>query len=233
MTAFTMLPITVNNDKLPVLDPDSYEPFGIIETNSLRHWILGRDTGLVDLKSQKALVPYVNPPLLKSNHIVAGYDYATSTEINDDVNQTLAVVFQMPDGLATTPLCSYETPSQTGVGILTSQTNSIVMINKRQGGSVNESYIATPGQWYFAAISLAPTETKVSVPALGIETTFSVNTPGPTGYAINIGGRSGGGFSGLGNVAEAIIFDKALTLPEITKLYNRSKSRMADRGIVI
>ena len=51
--------------------------------------------------------------------------------------------------------------------------------------------------------------------------------------SLDVGGRSGSGFSGLGNVAEAIIFDKALTLPEITKLYNRSKSRMADRGIVI
>ncbi|WP_417448398.1 hypothetical protein [Idiomarina abyssalis] len=233
MTAFTMLPITVNNDKLPVLDPDSYEPFGIIETNSLRHWILGRDAGLVDLKKQKALAPYVNPPLLKSNHIVAGSDYATSTGIYDDVNQTLVVVFQMPDGLSTTPLCSYETPIQTGVGVLTSSTNSIVMINKRSGGTVNESYPAVPGQWYFAAISVSLTETKVSIPALSIERTFSVNTPGTTGYVINVGGRSGGGFSGLGNVAEAIVFDKALSLSEITKLYNRSKSRMADRGVII
>ncbi|BBM66361.1 hypothetical protein VA249_30070 [Vibrio alfacsensis] len=233
MTAFTMLPITVNNDKLPVLDPDSYEPFGIIETNAVRHWILGRDTGLVDLKSQKSLVPYVNSPLLQSNHAVVGGDYSTSTEIKDDVNQTLIAVFSVTDKNSLTPLSSYETPNSVGKGILVGNSGELVtFVNKGNGANVVQGY-SFSGEWVFAAISISPTHTIMSIPALSVDDTVVASSNGSSGYTINIGGRSGGGFDNLAPVAEAIIFDKALSSSEILKVYQRSKSRMADRGIVI
>ncbi|QPL54819.1 hypothetical protein [Vibrio navarrensis] len=107
-------------------------------------------------------------------------------------------------------------------------------------GTINDDAAGNSEQWFFAAYSLdGESKARMVNTIRGVNNPLEISTPGggvntETNHPVGIGNPNYD--TNLMNdslVAEAILFDRALTAEEMVSVYDRSRQRMALRGIVI
>ena len=248
---FTMLPFSVNNNTLPVIDSADIERLGVpLELDAYGHWLFGSTSeSLDDRIAGRTLTPQnggVTYPSRSYLNMDMGYQKGILSDFGEISAQTdtIAAVIRLDSSLASLRAVfgSIGDSGIEGGGSVFISSGSTYYINNR-GNTITanqDTGIGISTDWVFVAMAR-------DFASVTKRTSFLVG--GQPLYEIADGGSyvPTSGFIGLGNpylstassvthdmnVAEFLIFDRAMTGAELAELYVRSKARMASRGIVV
>ena len=223
---------------------------GIAEVGAQAHWLFGSDNPtMADLISGRQAT--VNIPLATTtanyvqtaNQALSGLD----SQIPGDDEQTVIVVCQAVGTGNHIRFGNLKTSAQ-GNGRCIFWGGSGEQFNDRNGvGFINveEPLTGDTTMWVFGAYTYTVTGSNIPNADVGCYTTRPGQTIYQTGFGLaqnsntdNIGfgnlhyAENNGFGTGL-RVAEAIMFDRALTKAELDEIFERSRQRMADRGITL
>lgn len=243
MSLFSVLPITVNDPTLPVLQMADVNAFDGLEFSAFDHWIFdeGSAAGLTGKRNALALTPLGTSPTYSSNYITmstATGKGLASTLIDDGRNWTgCAVVRTASSG---TQLLFGTMGSSTGGSPFFSGADpNHKLFNTFRGmlSSDDTGQVAPTGSyWYFVACSLdadgKSVKTLVGGGAGDVSTSATSYVSSGNAIALGNGYYTTGSAANM-DFAEFILFDRALNAADLTAIYNRSKARLAERGITV
>ncbi|KAB7782180.1 hypothetical protein [Methylorubrum populi] len=243
---FFRLPFAIASATAPVLPANSVKslfPTGP-EFDADAHWLLGGSAAsLVDVVSGRSLIPAGAAPTYGTNFVTTADSNASGllSPFDDAVEQTVCTVFQRPsvggDAVIFGSLTSSSAAGGNGALMLTSgalqaQTRGYTA----EPVSVAQSAATAAGTWYFLAIAQTATERRIVRGALGTAIitagTKTLATP-MRKVALGNGGYGSSSFLKGLSAAEFINYSRGLTVDEMAAVYERSKLRMADRGITV
>lgn len=239
--------VNFNNPNLPTLSGASLVAGNLldVELGAIGHYLLG--AGIHSYSDMTALSNHLSPvnndPNFTKNSVLVSYANSLNTGIQLDLNSeaTLVCVYKN-DGTNAMPLGSMKSSSggTDGLALFSSSDGSSVYFNGRSENSIVQQQLDNVAQGYvFLAGSVGNDSQVIFCPQAndainGQEQTLNaVGSNAKADRDIYIGsGHYSSGY-GVDEVCEVIIFDKALTAQEIEQVYQRSKYRMAKRGIII
>lgn len=241
-TLFTILPITVNDPSLSVIDWADTAPLVDYEVTAFDHWIFDNGpASLTGLKEGTVLTPQTTAPTYGADSIIISSDYQKgllSTKA-DAAELTSIVVLKRPAQVTSGVHLLYGNMSATGFdGSCAFNGATDTLFGRVKPSSASASRALTNpaiGSYIFTALS----------EKVGIDTILYVG-----GYAIATTPNAAKTLSavnqGLGNlaystglsaktmeIAEYILFDTALTEAQLNAVYARSKARLLKRGITV
>lgn len=249
MSYFIRLPVSVEGavlPKVPSRDVQRLVPEG--EYGCYGHWIFDRGVdSLVDIVNERSLTQVGSVVEWNNEYVAIGQTNGNALRSDwlDAANQTQVVVFSRFGGgqlvIAGTRatgeagsslyMGAGPTPAATAVAVATTPANSPAPIDI---GLPNEG-----GGWHFAALS------ESNAPAAG-DTTNILFADGQSTTVTGADKSTHNGGVGVGNlrtvqsstgrrlyVAEYIVFPYGLTSQELSAVYERSKKRMRERGIMV
>lgn len=261
MSLFTILPISVDDATLPVIPAGDIEFFGEGELSAYAHWLLGgSQTSLADIVNDRtlSLQSASYPPTYSQNYITHSLTTGRGllsglTEPATSGGYTLCRVQRIFAGVGTPCITSGtlgQTPNPVTGGSTWffpeeggGATRPVGLTYRGPFSSLDTGMDITLGDWFFVATSFSyanwnSAQIKVLKGQAGSAATFQAG-PSATAYTpsaspIALGNAYYPG-STAGNIdtAEFLLFDSALTLAELSAIYERSKVRMARRGIAI
>jgi len=248
MPLFVMLPISVADPSLPVVPLADIDYMSDYDPTSYDHWIFrtGDAQSLTGLNKAKTLALQGDAPGYGANYITlpsaAGDALLTDMQDNANATDTLCVVAR------------FSAPANTGINVFAGNLNST------QGGAVFASgaepgraayitergaYSSTPlgatmthDTWYFLAaardFSSAQVLRGLVGGAAGVESNASAGAYAPADGPIGLGNvQFASNANNTIDVAEFIVYDRALSLPDLAAVYAASKQRMAAIGIPV
>lgn len=248
MTNLLVLPVK-SAKALPTIDMTQTQAiFGISpEAGARGHWLLGSDyPTYIDLINGRALLkrsggadPTVGPNSLS----VAGVINSMLTPFLDALVQTQCIVFKRINTVASQSLFGTRLGSALdGSGAVVSSTGGGTGINFRCATNVIQNISfggnTTVGQFFFAA--LAEDHSGASRRSIayigGIGANEALAQPNlKQASALNIAAIGGyfNGYSDTVEAAEVISFDSFKTTADLDAIYQRTKLRMAQRGVSV
>lgn len=238
---------TFNNSSLPTLNGASLVSGNLVdvERDSVGHYLFGGGSySLTDMTAQlNHLTPLNVMPTMGLNFadIESGSSLDTGILFGQNTQATLMVVFKN-EGQKVMPLgtmLSASSSSDEGIALFTSAAGDAVYVNGRTANAMGQSALSGLQLGHvFCAASIGNDQVTLYSPNVQDPDNdhTTVNKPGANASAprnMVIGPyHYGGGFFGA-QTCEVVIYDKALSLDEMRKVYSRSKYRMAKRGINI
>lgn len=247
---FTRLPFVVIDADLPVIPASDIKTFVDYEVDSAPydHWILrGSSASLAGKSAGRMLTPQSNDPTYLSTHVVIDGHTGQGllTDLTDSAAQSMAVIIKRPSiPLSKLQLIFGAIEAGTGsAGYFEGIGAGSVMTCNLRGwsGLVTKPSLRLPGaveDWIFLAFS----ESSVSGSSTG--TVFaggsadgnSATLTQPlnklvTSRKLGLGSAFLAGGLGLNlEVAEFMLWDRALSVADLESVYGRAKERMAGRG---
>lgn len=251
MNGFFQTPVVYSgNDDLPVIpesDIQRYEaPF---EVDAYDHWALnGADSSLVGLVNSHVL-DKVGTTIADSGTFSMTVNTSVknglrSDKIDSRVQTQCAVirVNALPTNSSAVAMLMGAFGTSVGSGVFIDNTNTLRRNFRPSVSVVDEiSVVGLDNKWLFIAFSENGTaSTMSSTLMLGGDTpsllTRATGAKSASSLGIGVGqvDYSAPGTSGIVlNVAEYIVYERALSDAELLAVYGRSKKRLADRGFVI
>ncbi|AFH14511.1 hypothetical protein I904_gp39 [Vibrio phage VvAW1] len=239
--------VTFNNPNLPTLDGASLSTSGrSVEGDALAHYLLGgSESSYVNLRATGYnLTPFTGDPTFTSQGVVVDKDSSLDTGIlfGAGAEGTICVVFKQ-ENTAGNDVMPFGTLQQSqtvdGFAMFNDVSSQILFSNGRPTTNLMAQRSLSPISpgFIFAALSVGN----------GKQITYCPNT---TGAAIDEHVSAGANlesgrnlaigsyhyYTSLGadcEVAEFIVFDRALTATELAAVYSRSQQRMEQKGIYI
>ncbi|WP_374342552.1 hypothetical protein [Azonexus sp.] len=251
---FTILPIVASAGSLPTIPPADIDYFVDYELDAREHWIFGgAAASLVGLKSAGALVPQATDHSFTANSVILNstYNHGLVSSIADAAEQTMVVVVKRVDYTAAAKaqiMCGTLVSSGVdllGSGIYGNNVDNKVLFNQRpQTDQMKTSFPVglDVGEYAFIAFSeKAPAATPRSVLSyIGGGTVTSIVGPvqkniATRNLAVGNAYYNNAGFSGGPEmeVAEFIVYDRALSAAEMVALYAKRKAILAKRGVFV
>lgn len=240
MNLFTILPVVSNDNTLPTISDITL--LSDAEYGAFGHWLFGGGpdslTGITS--DNKTLITGTTAPLWSSNYVTLnGFNAGLkSTMETDSYNEvSLCMVFKTQSTLNSDVIAGNATTTGSNGGFFVG-TNASNELYVTIHGVVNNLVIGSelqPDTWYFLGLSLdLTTGSLVKYTLSGISDSKTY-----TGNYISNADKISVGNSYINNAsrpidyAEFILFPYALSESGLNSVYNRSKSRMSDKGIVI
>lgn len=242
---FTMLPISVSNSTLPVLSPSDYELLVNYEPDAWGHWLFGvSSSSLIDLTAGKTLTLAGTEPTYNSNGVViaGGLNSGLVSGLIDGDERTFCAVIKVPS------LTSYAGALIAGIisdtkgfaGLITKATSvySLTPLVRGATGIIQNAATGTvQDEYVFVALSWSNATKTLNKFFGGRISTSQTSTTSKTNSSSNLGfgniAYSNASYHSPIEICEGILYDKALSLSEISAVYNRSKNRMAAKGITL
>lgn len=250
---FTRLPFVVNDADLPVIPASDIRTFVDYEVDSAPydHWLLsGSSEALTGKVAGRMLTPQSVSPIYLSTHTVIDGHIGKGllTDLTDSAAQSMAIIIKRPANMpAGLQLLFGALDSGTGsagyfedIGAGDTMTCNL----RGWGGSFTKPSLRLPGvtgDWLFLALS----ESSGSGSSTGIvfaggspdgnsaALTMPVNKT-VTGRKLGLGNAFLAGGLGLNlEVAEFVLWNRAISLVELGDIYSRAKKRMAGRGLAL
>lgn len=244
---FNILPFVIDDSTLPVIPEEDIERLGfIVEPGAYDLWVFGGNSdSLVGAQSGRALTPQSSTPAFEGNHMVmsTGVGNALLSDFPDssDAADTVCIVARLDDLSGSSILMTMGNldPSD-GYGSFVGSGGEFSGVSRGAFGSATNIGVECPeGEWFFWAVSRsmsAPTRQVITMMGdLGNNTrsSGSAYSPSANPVAIGNGWNSATHRTRDMRVAELIIFPSALNLAQMQQVYERSKLRMAARGIAL
>lgn len=243
MNLFTRLPLSAPTGSLPVISPSDIDYFVDYEAQSYDHWVFGSDaSSLVGLNNGNALSPQ-STPTYGSNYArigtAVGNGLRTALEDSATSEDTVVAVvrvatlpgIQIPFGTLDT---------STGGSLFFGDGNCSItyrgIFSSQPAGNA-----ITANTWHFVAVSRDFRGTGKSIKSLVgggsvVERASSATySPAPAGRKISAGNAyyGSGVATGVMDLAEFIVFNRALSSAELLALYARRKTKLAARGVTV
>lgn len=260
-TIIKLRDVNFDNPALPTLNgANLVTPGAIAEPGSVAHYLLGGSAAQSYENQVDGGVSLIEPlatPSFGANYAEVDIDSPLDTGLGMGSAVTLVAVFAVPAGSTkgTFALGAFGKASATASGrsdrngddmpggvVIYAQYNNpgwSVVTNAHwtgSGGTPGNSITSMAEDTFvWVAYSVSATEALTHIPALAWTESRGGGDPSMTnGQTIHVGNYDYvGSFDGKARVAEAIVFNKALTQSELEGIYARSQARMAARGITI
>ena len=250
---FTRLPFVVIDADLPVIPASDIKTFVDYEVDSAPydHWLLsGSSAALTGKVAGRMLTPQSVAPMYLSTHTVIDGHTAKGllSDLTDSAAQSMAIIIKrpadMPAGLqllfgaidAGTGSAGYFEDIGTG--------DRMTCNVRGWSGSVLKPSLRLPGEvgdWMFLAFS------ESSSSGSSTSTVFAGGSPDGNSATLTVSVNKsvtsrkiglGNAFlaSGLGlnlEVAEFMLWDRAISVADLSDVYGRAKVRMAGRGLTL
>lgn len=258
MSFFTMLPVQSGDASLPVINESDIRRFSRYEEDAYGHWIFDRGpASLQSMKGNKLLVPQSVAPVYAANHVsvAAAPGNALLSDLEEPgeaggAKRTIALVVAVENVASLRMLAGTMGTSSNnwGGGPYFGSDGASVSAGFRGGfGNFNAldeegaNVTAESGLYYFVAQSYDFSgETNVAIAHCGgyaptrKESPSAYNAPPPgTKMALGNAYYSTSVSATRQYTAEFVLYDRFLDEVELVALYERSKARMAARGIVV
>jgi hypothetical protein len=241
---FTMLPFSVPNPTLPKISEFDIERFDYYEKGAFDHWLLGASAqSLVGRLNGTALTPQST---VSYGAAFAQIGQATGTGLLstlDDAavtNDTVCMVARLSAGVGsnTAMLLGNIGPTE-GYALFVGATGFLA--NSRLTPTLAATTVTAGTLTTYRFIAMSRTqevnsgEFRVFISGVGSFTVTRAGTYSPSAAKIGLGNvaSTAPAAAVTTNIAEAIIYSRALTLSEISDVYARSVDRMAIRGITV
>lgn len=241
--------VTFNNPNLPTLDGASLSTSGrSVEGDALAHYLLGgSESSYVNLRATGYnLTPFTGDPTFTSQGVVVDKDSSLDTGIQfgSGAEGTICVVFKQ-ENTAGNDVMPFGTLQSSAVQVVEgfAMFNDVSSQILYSNGRATTNAMAqrslspiTPG-FIFAALSVGNGKQITYCPNTSGSAVDEFTAPGAnleSGRNLAIGSYHY--YSTLGaacEVAEIIVFDRALTATELAAVYSRSQQRMEQKGIYI
>lgn len=256
-TVIKLRDVAFNNLALPTLEGASLIAGGDTrERDAVGHYLFGNSAqeSYSDLSGKgNTLSPSVNDPTFGTNYVTVDFNSPLNTGLGVGTEITLACVMQIQAGIGGSAVGVFGASSATPSG--RADRNGVdldggALIYQSAGAQANASYYPDSstgaagtgrsfpdGTWVFLAYSISSAQALWYVPAFS--PTAEIKTGGSpeitTGQTIHVGNHDyvGSLLDDPVKVAEAVVFNYALTQEELEALYVRSSYRMQQRGIII
>ena len=242
---FTMLPFSVSNSALPQLAAADYELLVNYEPDAWGHWNFGTSSAsLTDLTQGKALTLAGTTPTYNSNGVViaGGLNSGLVSGLVDGDERTFCAVIKVPSLSSYTGalIAGILSDTQGFAGFITKASSlySLLPIARGATGIAQNAATGTvQDEYVFIALSWSNATKTINkffggrISASQTSTTSKTNSSSNLGFG-NISYTNTSYHSPI-EICEGILYDKALSLSEISAVYNRSKNRMAAKGITL
>jgi len=242
---FTMLPISVSNSTLPVLSPSDYELLVNYEPDAWGHWLFGvSSSSLIDLTAGKILTLAGTAPTYNSNGVViaGGLNSGLVSGLIDGNERSFCAVIKVPSltSYAGALIAGIINDNQGFAGLITNAT-SVYSLTPLVRGATGITQNAATGtvqdEYVFVALSWSNATKTLNKFFGGRISTSQTSTTSKTNSSSNLGfgniTYSNASYHSPIEICEGILYDKALSLAEISAVYSRSKNRMAAKGITL
>jgi len=222
------------------------------EADAVEHWLLGNnDASLIGLKGASSLSPAGEAPSYGAGYISisTGTTRGLLTSIPDGDELTVCAVVKLdatPSGLNRIIAGTSQAGTGDGAGFAlynTASGGASALIRPNSSEVLFGSTAMDPadGAWGFHALAIKGTGVDrarvgmvggIGTASAALATAYSPSTRNVAlGNAYYVDGSDT--FRAGMDVAEFIVFDRALTASELALVYQRSKGRMAARGIEV
>lgn len=261
MSLFTQINTVSSDSTLTKVNANKIRFFGEEEKSAYAHWILAGDSSsLVDIVNAKHLTPQQAgfAPSYKYNHlsISSKYNKSLMTDRYEGATAdayTIAMVCRfpvLPAGGSAVVLCgnmTYGLATNTGGSpyMFLNTGTETMSLNETFNGALSARDTAldiTRNVWVFFAVSVSYQTLNSLRPIValnsasydaGVQTgTYRPNTLQPLSLG-NVAYNRGTDADVAIDIAESMLFNKALSSAELAALYARSQKRMSRRGITI
>ena len=242
---FTMLPFSVSNSALPQLAATDYELLVNYEPDAWGHWNFGTSSAsLTDLTAGKTLTLAGTAPTYNSNGVViaGGLNSGLVSGLVDGNERTFCAVIKVPSlaSYAGALIAGIISDTQGFAGFITTASSvySLLPIVRGATGITQNTATGTvQDEYVFVALSWSNATKTLNkffggrISASQTSTTSKTNSSSNLGFG-NISYTNSSYHSPI-EICEGILYDKALSLSEISAVYVRSKQRMATKGITL
>ena len=247
---FTRLPFSVPDSSLPVIDSADIQLLveAEYETESFDHWLFNNGSAsLVGIKAATVLTPQTDAPTFSATNLILNnsYNKALLSEMDDAAEMCIAMVIKRRADM-----------EGGDIGILAGTLVSLAGDNMGSSlfvGSAHQLYANTRGigggslvmpgsenDWVFVAMSedgVAPSSNVLYAGTVGGVTAASAENKNVSSRKVALGCGYYNTTSTLDvpnlEVAEFILFPRTLSITELNGVYERSKIRLANRGIKV
>ena len=251
---FTRLPFVVIDADLPVIPASDIKTFVDYEVNSAPydHWMLrGSSASLAGKLAGRMLTPQSDAPTYLSAHVVIDGHTGKGllTDLTDSAAQSMAIIIKRPADIPLSKLQLIFGAIDAGTGSTGYfegiGAGSVMTCNLRGwSGSVKKPSLRLPGvagDWMFLAVSESSGlgSSTGTVFAGGSADGNSATLTQPlnkslTSRKLGLGSAYLAGGLGLNlEVAEFILWDRALSVADLEDVYGRAKERMTGRGLTL
>lgn len=245
MSLFNIIPVSSADIRLTSIAADKIRFYGKLESESYAHWVFSGSNPLTSINEQPKLLTEQNPAtnVYNSNFMTIstiksrGLVSDRMTSLSPD-QYTIAAVFRRPT-LTPNNIAIYGNLGTDKGGSLLCNETIYFESYKNFSSAIITGGTPEAAQWVFAASSFnlhsGGQELKTLHGGVPINTRASSGPYIPnTSVGLGLGSVSDYNSANTSlDVAEFIIFNKALTDEELQGLYSRSKGRMATQGITV
>jgi hypothetical protein len=242
---FTMLPFSVSNSALPQLAATDYELLVNYEPDAWGYWNFGTSSAsLTDLTQGKALTLAGTAPTYNSNGVViaGGLNSGLVSGLIDGDERTVCAVIKVPSltSYAGALIAGIISDTQGFAGFITKASSlySLLPIVRGATGIAQNAATGTvQDEYVFVALSWSNATKTINkffggrISASQTSTTSKTNSTSNLAFG-NVSYTNASYHSPI-EICEGILYDKALSLSEISAVYSRSKNRMAAKGITL
>lgn len=242
---FTRLPFSVPDSSLPVIDSADIQLLVDYETESFDHWLFNNGSAsLVGLKAATVLTPQTDAPTFSATNLILNnsYNKALLSEMDDAAEMCIAMVIKRRADLVGGDMgvlsgtlgISSESPAYGGS--LFESVSHALYSNTR--GIAQAGPLVLPGsvgEWVFVAQSedgVLPSSNVLYVGGVGTSTASSSTNKRVRLNKVALGCAYYNNSAVLDvpnlEVAEFILFPRALSITELNGVYERSKIRLAN-----
>lgn len=242
---FTMLPFSVSNSALPQLAATDYELLVNYEPDAWGHWNLGTSSAsLTDLTQGKALTLAGTAPTYNSTGVViaGGLNSGLVSGLIDGNERTFCAVIKVPSltSYAGALIAGIISDTQGFAGFITKASSVyslLPLVRGATGITQNAATGTVENEYVFVALSWSNATKTINKFFGGRISTSQTSTTSKTNSSSNLGfgniAYTSASYHSPIEICEGILYDKALSLTEISAVYSRSKNRMAAKGITL